>query len=420
MVTGKGSVNQKITRGDVQNLLSQDLGRLDLSGKKILVIIPDGTRTAPISMLFTTLCNILTRSAKLLDFLIALGTHPVMPEGEIEKLVGMDAQERFQRFPNVSIFNHLWDVPNELETVGVISSLDMEFLSGGLLTNQVPVRLNRRIHEYDQIIICGPVFPHEVAGFSGGNKYIVPGIAGQEIIDVTHWLGALVTNMEVIGVKYTPVRRIIDKAASMIQTPVLCITFCMKGNDLHGLFIGSSEEAWSEAADLSSRINIVRVPHSYERVLSLPSSRYNDLWTAAKAMYKTEPIISEGGEIIIYAPQIEVISFTHQETIQQLGYHVRDYFLKQWDLYKEYSGAVLAHCTHLRGVGTYEYGVERPRINVTLSTGISRETCKEVNLGYRDPNEIDPQYWQGSEDENRLVVQNAGEYLYKVVDVVAP
>ena len=200
------------------------------------------------------------------------------------------------------------------------------------------------------------------------------------------------------------------------MTPVLCITFCMKGNNLHGIFIGSPEEAWSEAADLSSRINIIRVPHSYERVLSLPSSRYNDLWTAAKAMYKTEPIISEGGEIIIYAPQIEVISFTHQETIQQLGYHVRDYFLKQWDLYKEYSGAVLAHCTHLRGIGTYEYGVERPRINVTLSTGISRETCIEVNLGYRDPNEIDPQYWQGSEDENLLVVQNAGEYLYKVDD----
>ena len=339
-----------------------------------------------------------------------------MHEGEIDKLVGMEVQERFHRFPNVSIFNHLWDVPDELETVGVISSLDMDFLSGGLLTNQVPVRLNRRIHEYDQIIICGQVFPHEVAGFSGGNKYIVPGIAGQEIIDVTHWLGALVTNMEVIGVKYTPVRRVIDKAASMIQTPVLCITFCMKGNDLHGLFIGSPEEAWSEAADLSSRINIIRVPHSYERVLSLPSSRYKYLWTAAKAMYKTEPIISEGGEIIIYAPQIEVISFTHQETIQQLGYHVRDYFLKQWDLYKEYSGAVLAHCTHLRGVGTYEYGVERPRINVTLSTGISSETCKGVNLGYRDPNEIDPQYWQGSEDENRLVVQNAGEYLYKVDD----
>jgi len=182
MVTGKGSVNQKITRSDVRNLLSQDLGRLDLSGKKILVIIPDGTRTAPISMLFTTLCNILTRSAKRLDFLIALGTHPVMPEGEIDKLVGMDAQERFHRFPNVSIFNHLWDVPDELETVGFISSLDMEFLSGGLLTNQVLVRLNRRIHEYDQIIICGRVFPMKWRVFQVAINILFPGLRVKRLL----------------------------------------------------------------------------------------------------------------------------------------------------------------------------------------------------------------------------------------------
>ena len=57
------------------------------------------------------------------------------------------------------------------------------------------------------------MFPHEVVGFSGGNKYLFPGIAGPEIINFTHWLGALITNYDVIGAGYTPVRAVIDRAA---------------------------------------------------------------------------------------------------------------------------------------------------------------------------------------------------------------
>ena len=78
------------------------------------------------------------------------------------------------------------------------------------------MRLNRLILDYDLLLVCGPVFPHEVIGFSGGNKYFFPGIAGAEIIHFTHWLGALLTSYQIIGTLDTPVRRVIDRAAALI------------------------------------------------------------------------------------------------------------------------------------------------------------------------------------------------------------
>lgn len=420
MIQGKGSTTEILTVEDVQELIALACDPLPLDGKRVLVIIPDGTRSAPIPLIFRLLYEQLGRRVTHLDYLIALGTHPPMTEEAIERLVGVRAGERAERYPNVRIFNHHWAQPEMLETAGVISRREAAHLTGGLLAEDVPVTLNRLIFEYDHLIICGPVFPHEVAGFSGGAKYLFPGISGPEIIDFTHWLGALVTSLRIIGVKDTPVRRVIHRAAEFVQRPILCLALVQRGQELHGLYIGPHIEAWSEAADLSARINIIAVPRPFKRVLSMPATIYDDLWTAAKAMYKTEPAIADGGEVIIYAPQITEISYTHGKLIDQVGYHVRDYFLKQWDRFKDVPGRILAHSTHVKGTGTYDAasGVEVPRIQVTLATGIPEERCRRVNLGYADYREIDPETWKGREDEGILVVPHAGEMLYRAGELI--
>ena len=415
MVLGKGSTIETLTVEDVQQLIAQACDRLPLDGMRVLIIIPDGTRTAPIPLFFSLLYEQLGRRVAQLDYLIALGTHQPMSEEAIDRLVGVAAHERAERYPNVQMFNHHWSQPEKLETIGVISRQEAALLTNGLLVDEVPVTLNRLISEYDQLIICGPVFPHEVAGFSGGAKYLFPGIAGPQIINFTHWLGALVTNMHTIGIKDTPVRRIIHRAAEFVTCPLLCMALVLKDQQLHGLYIGNYAEAWSQAADLSAKIDIITVPQPFKRVLSMPSPIYDDLWTGAKAMYKTEPVIADGGEVIIYAPNITEISYTHGKLIDQVGYHVRDYFLKQWDRFKDIPGSVLAHSTHVKGTGTYEAAgdIERPRIQVTLATGIPEERCHRVNLGYADYKKIDPQEWKGRENEGILLVPHAGETLYR-------
>src|SRR5579884_1204765 len=414
-VQGKGSTTEILTDEVVRELVASACERLPVNGKRVLVIIPDGTRTAPIPLFFRLLYEQLGQRVAQLDYLIALGTHPPMPEEAIERLVGISAEQRAQRYPNVQIFNHHWSQPDMLRTIGAISREEAARLTDGLLVDEVPVTLNRLIFEYDQLIICGPVFPHEVAGFSGGAKYLFPGIAGPDIINFTHWLGALVTSMRTIGVKDTPVRRIIHRAAEFVPVPICCCALVMQGDQLHGLYIGSPMEAWSRAADLSAQLNIITVPKPFKRVLSMASEIYDDLWTGAKAMYKTEPAIADGGEVIIYAPHIREISYTHSRLIDQIGYHVKDYFLKQWERFKDVPGGILAHSTHVKGTGSYDAAsrIETPRISVTLATGIPEERCRRVNLGYCDYREIDPQAWAGHEDEGILVVPHAGEMLYR-------
>ena len=415
MTLGKGSTTGILAVEDIQQLIAQACDPLPLDDRRVLVIIPDGTRTAPIPLFFRLLYEQIGHRAAQLDYLIALGTHPPMPDEAVDRLVGVSVDERKERYPNVQIFNHHWNSPGQLQTIGVIARQEAEQLTGGLLVDEIPVMLNRLINDYDQLIICGPVFPHEVAGFSGGAKYLFPGIAGPDIINFTHWLGALITSMRTIGIKDTPVRRVIERAAEFVERPLLCMAMVLQSHDLHGLYIGSCKEAWSKAVDLSARLNIITVDQPFRRVLSMPSEMYDDLWTAAKAMYKTEPAIADGGEVIIYAPHITEISYTHGKLIDQVGYHVRDYFLKQWDRFKDVPGTILAHSTHVKGTGTYdaESGIEQPRIQVTLATGIPEERCRHVNLGYYDYRKINPEAWNGQKNEGILVVPHAGEMLYR-------
>lgn len=413
---GTGRTAGSLGEDEVRDLVTQSLAQAELGDKRVLVIIPDSTRTAPIPLFFRLFHEALWGRVAALDFMVALGTHQPMSERALNRLVGVTAEERRTIYGGVGLLNHRWDLPDALVTVGTIPADEIRQLSSGLLAQDVPVSLNRLVFDYDHLVICGPVFPHEVVGFSGGNKYFFPGIGGPDVIDFTHWLGALITSYEIIGSGYTPVRAVIDRAASFIDVPKLCFALVVTGEGLAGLYVGPPEEAWEAAADLSAKLHVVYVDRPLRRVLSIMPEMYDDIWTAAKGMYKMEPAIADGGEVVIYAPHITEVSYTHGEVIDKVGYHVRDYFVKQWDRFQKFPWGVLAHSTHLRGIGTYdaETGIERPRIQVTLATGIPAERCRRVNLGYRDPAGIDLKEWEGREDEGVLVVPKAGEMLYRL------
>jgi nickel-dependent lactate racemase len=261
----------------------------------------------------------------------------------------------------------------------------------------------------------GPVFPHEVVGFSGGNKYFFPGIAGAEILNYFHWLGALITNAAIIGVKDTPVRRVVDWAARLIPVERRCLAFVVSPRaEIHGMFYGTPESAWSAAADLSARVHITRAARPFRQVLSCAPPMYDELWVAGKCMYKLEPVVADGGELIIYAPHLNAISITHGHLIEEIGYHCRDYFMKQWERFRHIPRGVLAHSTHVRGQGQFEEGIEACRIAVTLASGLSKEQCEKLNLGYRDPESIDVESFAGREEEGVLLVRKAGETLYRL------
>jgi len=406
-------MNKPLSSDEIKGQIERHLTGFFHPGERVLAIIPDLTRSAPVPVVFAVLNAMAYQTQCHLDYLIALGTHPPLSDQEIEQLVGVPLAEIHRKHPGLRVMNHNWSDPAQMVKLGVISADETAMLSEGLMREEIPVHINRLAQEYDRLLICGPVFPHEVAGFSGGAKYLFPGIAGEEIIHRTHWLGALSTCINTIGVKDTPVRRIIESAARMLPTPVINIGFVMRGHDALQICIGELDESWQRAVELSAQINIMKVPKQFGSVLSQPAALYNEIWTAAKAMYKLESVVRDGGDLIIYAPHIRELSVTHGHLIREVGYHCRDFFLSQWEKYKNYPLGVLAHSTHLKGAGIVEDGVERPRINVILATAIPREICEQVNLGYLDPAKINISDWQTQEHHGRMFVPNAGEVLYK-------
>ncbi|HMJ92316.1 MAG TPA: lactate racemase domain-containing protein, partial [Candidatus Acidoferrum sp.] len=384
-------------------------------GKRVLLIIPDGTRTAPVGLMFKTLFAQIGSVTQSLDILVALGTHQPMSEAAICERLEITETEHFSTYAKVKFFNHEWNNPAALKNLGSIPAAEISRLSGGLFSMDVPVEINQRVYDYDQVIIVGPVFPHEVVGFSGGNKYLFPGVGGPQILNFFHWLGGVVTNPMIIGNKWTPVRRVVDRAGAMVQIEKLCFAMVVRPDKtLAGLFAGTPEAAWDAASELSRDIHIIYKERSYHTVLSVLPPMYDELWVGGKGMYKLEPVVADGGELIIYAPHINEVCIAHGKTILEVGYHCRDYFLKQWDRFKHHPWGVLAHSTHVRGIGTFENGVENCRVKVTLATGLSKEVCDHINLGYRDPATINPEDFANREADGVLLVRKAGEMLYRL------
>jgi len=405
-----GFINSTQASAAIKKFFSQH----DCSGKSILLIIPDNTRSGPVGDIFKIIYDCIEEKVKSLDCLVALGTHQPLTEEQICTRLNITNSKRKNKYVAIKLFNHEWDKPETFRLIGKISADEIEQISDGLFREEVDVAINKLILQYDEFFILGPVFPHEVVGFSGGHKYIFPGIAGDQIINFFHWLGAVITNVAINGYKWTATRKVVEKAASFIKVPHKLFAFVAADDRLKGLFIGDCVEAWEKAADLSNEVHIKYLDKPYHTVLAIAPKMYDDMWTAAKAMYKLEPIVADGGTITVYAPHITEISYTHGKFIDKVGYHCRDYYLGRMEEFADIPRAVLAHSTHLKGAGTYKKGVEKPRINVVLATGISKERCEKVNLGYIDPNTIYIADYEDKENQGVLVVHHAGETLYRL------
>ena len=413
MVKGLGSPGRSLLEDEVRTLLEEGTPVRLFEGKRVLVLTPDATRTCPLPMMIRSVRDVLGARAAKLDFMVALGTHTPLAKKDILKLYGIDGGQN--RSSGIEVFNHEWGRKESFTQIGTFTQEEIEHLSEGRLKGKVPIVINEKIFGYDLILIIGPVFPHEVVGYSGGAKYLFPGISGGDFLHFFHWLGAVITCRKIIGIKDTPVRRAIDKAMERVRVPVHCLAMVVnQDSNLCGLFVGDVREAWFKAADLSSQVHVKAKKKPFRVVLGRAPAMYDELWTAGKVMYKLEQVVADQGTLIIYAPHIRELSRTWGKYIERTGYHTRDYFLAQMDRFRDVPRGVLAHLTHVRGTGPYEKGVERPHVNVVLATSIPRETCDRINLGYMDPSGIRLSDYVDREEEGILFVDHAGETLYRL------
>lgn len=415
-----GSPTELLTDEQAQDFIAVQLAHTDVDNKNVCIIIPDGTRSGPHGLMIKAAYDALADRVAKLTILIALGTHAAMDEPAIAQLLEVEPGQLESRFPKAEILNHDWQNPEAITTLGTVPKEEIARLTQGLLDDTpMHVQINSIVANADINLVIGPVFPHEVVGFSGGNKYFFPGCSVHDVIDVSHWVGALITASVIIGAQgITPVRQLIDTAADMIAGEKLAITYVATSGDddtsnLHSVAFGDTKSAWAANARIAAQTHIKYLDHPVPRIVSKIPEMYEDLWTGAKGAYKLEPVCADGGEIILYAPHITEISEMHPG-LAEIGYHCMDFFIKQWDKFKDHPWGEIAHSTHVRGLGTFdpETNTEYPRTTITLASQVPPEVCEAYNLNYRDPNTLP---WDEFEsDPDTLIVEHAGEILHRL------
>ena len=407
-----------LSAADLRQIVRDAVGAVP-EGARVLAVIPDRTRDDNTDLLFPMVSQELAaRRAASFDALVAQGTHPPMTDAEKRAKIGAG----FSDLPLLgTVFDHHWDRPSELTTLGTLTGAEISTITGGLMTQDVPIQLNARLAPgtYDYIFVLGAVVPHEVAGFAGGAKYFFPGVAGPELTHLTHWLGALATIERVIGRVETPTRHVIEAAADHVTTPVIAFTSVSTRNDeglrTHGLFTGGLRETIRKAAAISAQVHIRYTGRRYRRVVALLDEHYDEMWVGGKASYKLGAVIEDGGELVIYAPHLKGISTTHGALIEKYGYapieQVREMVEGSDELRANL--CVAAHLAHVSYGGRIGAGGRiEPRYRITLASGIPEDVCRRVKLGFADCGTVD--IAAARRDPDTLVVEHAGRDLYLI------
>jgi lactate racemase len=417
-VVGSGGANISLSPHDLRDILQEALTPIS-AGERVLAIIPDKTRDDNTATLLPFAAEILsTRRVAAFDALVAQGTHVRMTAAEKHAKVGATAAKPIALG---QIFDHSWDDPNQLITIGELSAARVAALTGGLVSNAVRLTINRLLGPgvYDSVLIFGGTVPHEVAGFAGGAKYFFPGVAGPELTHATHWLAALATVERIIGRVETPTRHLIEAAADFVQPRVISFTSVVTRNSQniltsHALFAGDFRQALRAAVTVSREVHIKYTGRKYRRVVALLDEHYDELWVGGKASYRLGPVIEEGGELIVYAPHLHCISATHGRLIERYGYApletVRELVAQSAEL--EENLCVAAHLTQVAYAGRSDAsGRVVPRYHITMATSVDEETCRRVNLGFMDYRTFRRADY---EDADTLIVERAGQDLYLV------
>jgi nickel-dependent lactate racemase len=417
--TGEGAPESDLTAGELRAILEQALLPV-APGARVLTIIPDKTRDDNTDLLFPFAAEILAeRQIGQLDALVAQGTHVPMTDEEKQSKIGGTGKS----VPGLGhIYDHRWNVPEELVTIGELSAARVTELTGGLISDAVSVNLNRRLGPgvYDTVIIFSATLPHEVAGFAGGAKYLFPGVAGPDLTHATHWLGALAGIENVIGRVETPTRHMIEAAADFVTAQIITLNSVITRDEnnrlrTHALFAGDFREAFRQAAEVSRQVHIKYTGRKYHRVVALLDEHYDELWVGGKASYKLGGIIEPGGELIIYAPHLRSISETHGRLIEKYGYAPLDRVREMVALSTELQNnlAVAAHLAHVSYAGQRDAtGHVVPRYRITMASALDKDACQRVHLGFMDHRVFRREDYES--DPNTLVVERAGRDLYLV------
>jgi nickel-dependent lactate racemase len=381
-----GSPDTDLKKDDIRAALKTAL-ELFSGRKSVLIIPPDITRAHSGAGLITELLW-QQLDLKIKDILPALGTHMPMEKGEIAKMYGTVPASLFRE--------HRWRT--DIEELGRVPSSFVSEVTGGKLTYDYPVQVNRLLAsgKHDLIISVGQVVPHEVTGMANYNKNVFVGCGGSEAINKSHFIGAVHGIENILGTVDNPVRAVLNKASEIAsgRLPLLYMltvvspdgTGCLK---IRGLFIGDDNECFRQAAALSREVNFTTLPERLKKVVVyLDPEEFKSTWLGNKSIYRTRMVIADRGELVVLAPGVKTFGEDPaiDGLIRKYGYRTTPEILsfvdENSDLRENLSAA--AHLIH---------GSPENRFRVTYAAGhLTREEVESVGYSFGNIKELMTRY----------------------------
>ncbi len=410
----------------IHEALPLALGEIDDVGK-VLVLPPDGTRIHSKAGLITDLlAEELSQQDKLGAIMPAVGTHMAMTEDELRHM--------FPKSPIEKFVQHDWR--SDAVELGRIESDWIRNISEGTADYDCPLQLNRLLRDgnFSMIVSVGQVVPHEVIGMANHLKNIFVGTGGKEIIDKSHYLGAVYGMEKIMGRIDTPVRAVFDEGYLRFGNqipPILWILTVVGPRTaeealqtgkaagmsagslaLRGLFIGFGRNCYEQAAVLAQKVNMSLLTEPIKKaIVYLDPHEYRTTWVGNKSIYRTRMAMADDGELIILAPGLEKFGEDPEldALIRTYGYRpgkeIQEAVKQNKNLSASLSAA--AHLIH----GSSE---NRFRIRYCPGQKISREEIESVGFEYGDLEEIIDLYspekmqpgWNTIEGEKIFFVPN--------------
>ncbi|MDQ1281081.1 MAG: Lar protein [Thermoproteota archaeon] len=296
---------EKMLSNSIENPIEgRSLSNFVFQGKKVAVAVDDITRVTPLRMILPILLEKIEAAGvrkSSIKIVIALGTHRSMTDREIRDRYGAEIVEEY------SIINHECHDSKEL-------------LSMGKLPGDVPILINKHFMKADVRIGVGNIIPHFTAGWSGGSKILLPGLAGEETVAGMHYYGAK-TIPNALGEYENKPRAVMDTFAETVGLHMIVNTVLTRGGKIAGVYSGDFVKAHRRGVQHSRRLYGIAIPSLADITVSGSYPADIDFWQAEKALYSASLSTRRGGGILLITPCPEGISSTHKEWADLLAYN---------------------------------------------------------------------------------------------------
>ena len=388
--TQKGGAAVAVSDAELQEMVLSAIETSGKSIKRMLLLPPDHTRLNSCAGRITEIIYEKYAPTCHIDIMPALGTHSAMNDAQLEMMFG-------KNIPKSAFKVHDWR--NDVVSLGKASSEFIKELSGGNLDYEVNVQVNKIVYDnYDLIVSIGQVVPHEVVGMANYTKNIMVGIGGSDMINKSHFLGAVANLEKIMGHADSPVRRLFNYGVDtyLSDLPFLFMQTVMARDEetgkmaMRGFFAGTGEDPFLAAAKLSVETNLQLLDKPLKKVVVyLDPEEFKSTWLGNKSVYRTRMAIADDGDLIVLAPGL--VEFgedpENDRLIRKYGYKGTPNTLKMVAENQELRDnlGAAAHLIHGSSEGRF-------RITYCPGKGVTADEIRSVGFEYGDLDEMMAKY----------------------------